>query len=1027
MLQKFIIRPCFLLALAIATVLPVQLKAQQTAHYTAPETVFRDAVSMFEVEQYWQAQQLFIQFLASPQGASDQNKWRLWQSDANYYNAVCAMQLNQPDAEYLLKKFLKDYSNTTRANNTRFYLGVYNFRKNQFKEAIQFLEKVDLSGLSFAENQEANFCLAYSYFITKKNEKALPIFKGLANGRSKYAAKSTYYAGFISYNLKNIDDAAGYFEKVKLYPDYELIVPYYLCRIYFSQKKYEQLLSYAEDVLKKENVQNKSDIQYLIGQTYFQKKEYANALTYLTAFAAQNKKMRKDDLYQIAFAQYKTGDYKNAIEHLKDLNVLKDTLGQFSLYILGDCYLQTNNKTSARTAFSQAAKFNFDKEIAEQSEFLAAKLAFDEGLDEVSLTTLQSFVKEYPDSKMLGEAKEMLTDIYVRSNNYAAALELLESINNKSPRLKAAYQKAAFCSGVQKYHNRDFHGARNFFERSLRYPVDNQMVADAAFWKGEIAYYDGSYQDAILEFNKYLSLSEMAGAKVSNNNLANVYYDLAYCYLKMQKHDQALQYLNSCLQVAKEKSKLWTDVNLRIADCYFVQKIYDKATSYYNNVIEAKGAGNDYALYQKGIILGLTNDNAGKIEVLSQVAVTNPKSVYVDDSKIEIANTYFNDEKYKEAEGAYADVITNYPKSPFYKKARVQMALVYVNTDQDEKALEAYKDLVKDFPNSPEATESLLGIRNLYIDKGDANGFLGYLKTQPGLSLSASNEDSLLYEAAENNFNTQKYNAAIEGVSTYVDKYPKGYFIPNALFVRAESYVKQSEWGKAFTDFTAIANMSPNDYTERSVQKAAYIAYVHLKDYPQALNYYQLMAERSGYKKNKAEGILGAMRSAYKLEKNEICAKYAQTVSTDETYSTVDQNEAHFYLGKMAFNANDTLTAEKEFSTCLKNNKGEQAAEARFCLAKIKYMKGNYQRAEDACYDIINEFPTYEHWIGETLLLLADVYTAEKEYIQAKSTLETLFENVKDTALQQRADEKMIQIQTKESNDSKLLNETPSK
>jgi TolA-binding protein len=169
------------------------------------------------------------------------------------------------------------------------------------------------------------------------------------------------------------------------------------------------------------------------------------------------------------------------------------------------------------------------------------------------------------------------------------------------------------------------------------------------------------------------------------------------------------------------------------------------------------------------------------------------------------------------------------------------------------------------------------------------------------------------------------------------------------------------------------------------------------------------------------------MRSAYKLDKNEVCAKYAQTVSTDETYSTVDQNEAHFYLGKMAFTANDTLGAEKEFSACLKNNKGEQAAEARFCLAKIKFMKGNYQRAEDACYDIINEFPTYEHWIGETLLLLADVYTAEKEYIQAKSTLETLFENVKDTALQQRADEKMIQIQTKESNDSKLLNETQSK
>ena len=63
MLQKFIFRRVLPLAILVFTTSALKVKAQQTSHYTASETVFRDAVSMFEVEQYWQALMLQVQYL----------------------------------------------------------------------------------------------------------------------------------------------------------------------------------------------------------------------------------------------------------------------------------------------------------------------------------------------------------------------------------------------------------------------------------------------------------------------------------------------------------------------------------------------------------------------------------------------------------------------------------------------------------------------------------------------------------------------------------------------------------------------------------------------------------------------------------------------------------------------------------------------------------------------------------------------------------------------------------------------------
>ena len=66
--------------------------------------------------------------------------------------------------------------------------------------------------------------------------------------------------------------------------------------------------------------------------------------------------MYSKDFYQLAFAQYQTKKYADAILNLKELATQDDSLGQYAMYLLGDCYLKTNQKADSRSAFLRASK-----------------------------------------------------------------------------------------------------------------------------------------------------------------------------------------------------------------------------------------------------------------------------------------------------------------------------------------------------------------------------------------------------------------------------------------------------------------------------------------------------------------------------------------------------------------------------------------------------------------------------------------------------------------------------------------------
>src|SRR5690606_23402152 len=102
-------------------------------------------------------------------------------------------------------------------------------------------------------------------------------------------------------------------------------------------------------------------------------------------------------------------------------------------------------------------------------------------------------------------------------------------------------------------------------------------------------------------FEKFLNAEEARKTEVYN--YAN--YALGYAAFEDEKYAKAANYFERFLRGNDKDPKTVNDAVLRLADSYFVNKNYGDALTYYNKIINNKHIGEDYALFQRGMIQGL--------------------------------------------------------------------------------------------------------------------------------------------------------------------------------------------------------------------------------------------------------------------------------------------------------------------------------------------------------------------------------------------------------------------------------------
>ena len=603
--------------------------AQQTA-WQEINNAYKTGMELFERGKYSSAAKQFDRVedlrTKSTLQLDETEELSLIKENVRFYQAICALELEDSDAESRFLKYINDYPASANSKAAYFQIGKSYYAKKDYAKAIEWFQKIDSKNLAGAENVEYRFKLGYSQFMQNDYKSAKPLFERLKDESGQYQEASIYYYAYLSYLDAEYKTALNEFERLNGSKTYENSYPYYITALYFLDKRYDDVLSYALPILERTKQESETEMFRIVAATYFIKGDLTKSKSFYDRFQAQDKgaTQNNQDSYQIGYIAYKLEDYNKAILELEKLSE-PDAYYQSAMITLGDAFLKTDNKQSARNAFFRASKLDFDPQLQEEGLFNYAKLSYELEFHQVALDATQEYMATYPRSERMEEAKTLLAEVLLSTKSYRAAVDILESISNRGKEANMAYQKVTYYRGLEFYNERAFENAISMFLRSEANRHDEEIYALSHYWKAEAMYEVRKYGEAVTNFNRFLQLP--AARQTNVYSYAN--YALAYAAFRNDKYNTAANYFERFLATGgREGIEINTrnDAIARLADSYFGMKNYGRAMEYYNRLISSKAPSQDYALFQRGIIQGLQGDNTSKLATLNSVIKQFPKS-----------------------------------------------------------------------------------------------------------------------------------------------------------------------------------------------------------------------------------------------------------------------------------------------------------------------------------------------------------------------------------------------------------------
>ncbi|HYF31448.1 MAG TPA: tetratricopeptide repeat protein [Chitinophagaceae bacterium] len=993
--------------------------SQQPRILDDPHALFHQAKEYFQKEHYSLAYPLFKD-LELHLRETDRSNQALNAQEIRYYTLVCGLKQNEEAAVDKAKEYIDVEDNAARVEMMNFHLAEYYFRTKNYTQALNTYESISVDNLGNREVADMKFHQGYAYFSQKNFTSAKPLFDAIRQlPKDPNYIDANYYYGFISFYEKRYNDAQAAFKVVEEHPSYQNVVPYYVANIYLIQGQKDKAIEYAESRLKKGNQFYELEMQQLVGHGYFEKGEYAKALPYLERYVNKSEKVNRQDVYELSYSYYVAGNYNKAIEGFKQLGGKEDSLAQHAMYLLGDAYLKTGQKANARNAFLFSASNSSNRQQKEIASYNYAKLSYELGYQDVALTELRHFLDSFPTSTYQSEARELMVGVLSNTNNFKDALELIEGMDDPSENAKRLYPRILFGRATEYINDGMLVGANEMLDKALKDPYNASVLPQLQFWKGEVSYRLNNIDDAIRYLFEYLKNPVTVNGEI---NAHNVKYNLGYAFLKKENYRQALGFFEQLVRTAQiNSSPMEQDAYIRSADCYYMMRDFKKALAMYDMALKFSWPSEDYALFQKAMVTGVTN-SAEKINLLKTVDRRFPTSSLVPDANMEIANTYMSDEKFAEAIPFYKNVITAVNNDALKPRAYLRSGIAYYNLGNNKEALNNYNALLQNFPNSAEAEEGLENARIIYIEEGRTSEYVNFAKSL-GKEISTSQEDSLAYAEAEIQFSNGNFNGALAKFEQYLQRYPEGKYSLEALYYKSEIYYNRKDWAKAAPGYELVADRVPNKFGEKSLLQAARLNFFDLKDYAKAEKYFIRLKDFASTQENKMEAMRGLLRSQYQLQKWTEATNNAKELLTQKNLSNDDKVLANMAIARSYMVNNQCEPAITYLRTVISLSKAAYGAEARYEIANCYFKQGQFKDAEKAAFEVINKSGSYEEWVIRSYLLLGDIYYQQKDYFNAKATYQSVIENARIEALRTEAKTKLDKVVAEEGQGSKIEGE----
>ncbi|WP_192820820.1 tetratricopeptide repeat protein [Rufibacter sp. LB8] len=991
--------------LALATALLGSASAAQAQHpqtFRSEERFFQEGLELYDREKFGAAQQAFAQYIRL---INDPTKT----ADAQYYYAVSGLHLFHPDAEQLVLQFAARYPAHPKAPVAFFELGTSFFDKKNYDKAIQYLEQAPADRLDEAQLKESEFKLGYSYFSKKNFTKAKLLFDRNKKGNHQYSFASSYYAGYLAFNQGDYIGAKLDLKVAEQDENYRTIVPYMLTQVLYKEGNFTEVISYGEKSLGlTPKVQNPEEIELFVGDAYFQKNDFKSAAKYFKSYAEGKKTLDKTVQYKIGFTDYKNNDFKSAIQNLKAVAFHSDSLGQNASYHLGLSYLKDNNKQFALGAFDQARKLNIDKGVKEGAVVKYAQLNYELGNFSEVISSLSSFTKDYPNSRYADEADDILSEAYLNSNNYLEAIAHIEKLPRRSHKINETYQRVTYYQAVKLYNDQLFQQAVAMLDKSLGFPYDKEIQAGSNFLKGEAYSIGQRWPQAITSYG--------AVFQTPNSGRTEYYvksrYGIGYAYYSDKQYDKALVHFKAYLNdnTIKFGNPNYADAMVRLADTYYVSKDYSQALNWYDQALTNKTVDADYVHFQKGVVFSLTNRRDQAIASLQTLLRTYPKSRYADDAVYQKGIIDFEGSNYAPAIASFSDLIDNHSGSTLVPMAIQKRGVAYQNLRRTPEAIADFKRVIDQYPTHPIANNAIYSLQEALGASNQTEQLDTYLTKFKAANPESDALESVEFEAAKSLYFNEKYKLAIPKFEAFLKTYPASSSVPNARYFLGDSYWRADDKANALRSLKEVAIEGRSEYLSKALQRVADMEFEN-GNFGEAAAFYSRLRDVAVNKREQATALMGLMKSFYYTNDFNNTILIADDLIARGNATLNAYNSALLYRGKANYAQDRLDQALKEFTTASKSATDINGAEAHYLVAEIYFKQKKYKEALDQGFAFINTFGDYDYWLGKTFLLIADVYVAQNESFQAKSTLQSIIEGATDKEIVEQAKAKLAELE----------------
>lgn len=981
------------LVFIIFSLLTLSIWGQASEKYKGEYANFYRGEELFEKEQYSAAREVFSEFIQSFQNKQDPLFIK-----ARYYEGISALELYNGDAIKLLMEFNNEYPESIYKNTIYFKIGEDYYQRKKYKDAKEWLDKTDPSSIDTAMIATYHFKLGYSNFQLENYTEARNEFHEIKDGNSNFSDPALYYYSHIAYKNEAYQEALEGFLKLEENPTFKREVSYYIVQIYYLMGNYEKVAELAPEYTGESNGdvgKNTPEMNLLIGDAYYRVQNYKEAVPYLENYNIRKETTRDQD-YALAFSYLKNKQYEKSVSMFNRVTKEQDKLTQTAYYHIAQAYLANDEMNYARSAFRSASELDFDPKVQEDALYNYAVLSYKLDYDPYneSIKAFELYLERYPQSDKTENVYNYMVNVYSSTKNYSEALKSLDRIPNKNVKLRTAYQVVSFNMGIEKYERGDYNGCIQALKGVTKHDVDPMITAKAKFWSADAYYMLKNWNESAKEFKAFLLVPGMNDLTLKEN----AYYNIAYAYFMNEDWTQAIQSFRTFTQLSniQDQNKL-ADAYARLGDSYYTKDNpdFNASANNYEKALTYDGEQKDKTLYSLAKVYRLIpNKRTQQISTLDKLLREHPNSSFVIPAIFDIAMSYKHTGNYPLAITNFEKIERDYPQNILVKDALIEIADIKFKQQLYQESESYFRRVLNEFSLDDETCKRVTkGIVDVYRATRRQDKIVDLGKEFACAEISEDDEEIFFYETASELYINEKYDEAIPEINKYLNRYPNGRFSVQLLSYLADIYYQDGDEDKALGYYEDIISRPNSSYTEEALIRASKTLYNN-EEYSRALPHYEKLENLSSNSQIIFNTRVGLMRTNYLLKIYADAASSASKVIKDEllTEKTIEV-EANYIAGMSYFKIEQAQTATSYLRWTADNTGQERGTEALYTLAEANFLLGEYKEAEKLHNELMQRKPTYDYWIGKSLILQAKVFMITDNLFQAEQTINMVISN----------------------------------